>query len=102
MGIILAVVVLRSGSLLPAMLLHFLNNGLILSAQPVYRETYPQAWPSRAFAPLEPMFERLEVWFSQPLYLTLGLLAAVGILLVGFSLLRPPVTRQKEGARETR
>ncbi|MCI0650524.1 MAG: ABC transporter permease subunit [Planctomycetes bacterium] len=57
MGAVLAIVVLRSGSIAPAIAIHFLNNALALTLSGAYRDSFPDAplahWGSATLALLE-------------------------------------------------
>ena len=86
LGALLAVVVLRSGSLFPAITLHLLNNAFVVAAHPQYGELHPDAVPRRLF---EASRDVLPGALAESTPTLAGLTVATVCLVVGIGLLKP-------------
>ena len=89
LGALLAVVVIRSGSILPAMLLHFLNNATAVALQPDYRAAHPEALPSQLLSPVARLIDDHAAELARPGVVIAGAVAAAVLVIIGVWLLRP-------------
>ncbi|MEM7164767.1 MAG: ABC transporter permease subunit/CPBP intramembrane protease [Planctomycetota bacterium] len=84
LGLFMGIIVLRTGSILPAMLFHLLNNGIGIAATEEYREIHAGTWPAQLGGTIAGWAEQLDqlgTW-QAPI--------VVVALLLGLALLRKP------------
>lgn len=89
LGVLLAFVVIRSGSIYPAIVLHFLNNGTVAVFDASYRSIHPEALTTRLTEPLGTVLTRLEGWLSMPMGQLIIVAVASSVVLFGLVLLKP-------------